>query len=469
MRKVISCFFICLFTVSLLFSGISFPVFAEQHNMAEIAGIDYDRITQKAGGGLKTYPVELKLGDVTFNGELSADFGLTYDELNEIVNQVLSEKGLTPERVALVAKIASRAQRDAALYWGDQVLEGLLSYLEIPNTAFSVGDYYDHVVHQGTASAEKSAKIEGAKKAASTAIKEAAMKGGKIGKIGKIAKKASAALERIPLLGAIENTVLVADEWTSGNKRFDDYLELLEENLALINDFYATCSTRAVAKAESKDEQNSWVIKFDKRKNYRTYNGTFWGISGNMMSCTLSGELTGGKSKEGTYSGTLWLDCEAVDLSPVESNLENTPGLAPVKSLIYGPGGYKKVSDTAVSKTVLTREIQGELRVSVTSSQGVVRPEVAGSLKSGGDETTFSFARKIEWRDDSMAAMGAVGLTEATFSSSDVTSVTMQSSSRVTLKGEVKTQQDSTEVFRQDPGTIFKPLDAAPVITIRFS
>ena len=295
------------------------------------------------------------------------------------------------------------------------------------------------------------------------------MKGGKIGKIGKIAKKASAALERIPLLGAIENTVLVADEWTSGNKRFDDYLELLEENLALINDFYATCSTRAVAKAESKDEQNSWVIKFDKRKNYRTYNGTFWGISGNMMSCTLSGELTGGKSKEGTYSGTLWLDCEAVDLSPVESNLENTPGLAPVKSLIYGPGGYKKVSDTAVSKTVLTREIQGELRVSVTSSQGVVRPEVAGSLKSGGDETTFSFARKIEWRDDSMAAMGAVGLTEATFSSSDVTSVTMQSSSRVTLKGEVKTQQDSTEVFRQDPGTIFKPLDAAPVITIRFS
>ena len=47
--------------------------------------------------------------------------------------------------------------------------------------------------------------------------------------------------------------------------------------------------------------------------------------------------------------------------------------------------------------------------------------------------------------------------------------VTMESSSRVTHDGAVKTQQDSTEVFSQDPGTIFAPLESDPVITIHFS
>jgi len=468
LKKIASCLLAFLFAASLL-SPAGFPVSAEQHNMAEIVGIDYDRITQKAGGGLKTYPVTLKLGDVTFNGELSADFGLTYDELNEIIRATLAEKGLTAERVALVAKIASRAQKDAALYWGDQVLEGLLSYLKIPETPFSVADYYDYVVHGSTASAEKTVKINEAKNAAKAVIQKAATSAGKLGRVGRVAKSVTNTVGSLPMYGAIENTVMVANDWSNGSKRYEDYLELLEENLALINDFYAACSRRAVEKAESKDEQNAWSIKFDKRKNYRTYNGTFWGVPGNMMSCELSGELKGGKDKEGAYSGTLWLDFEAVDLSPAETNLENTPGLAAFKSLLYSTGGYRKVSDTSLSKTVLRRETQGELTVYVTSSSGTVRPEIAGALTSGGDELTFRFARKLEWHDDTMAAYGAQGVTEATFTSSDPASVTMQSSSRVTKNGEVKTQQDSTEVFSQDPGTVFAPLDGAPSITIGFS
>ncbi len=469
MKRITSCLIAFIFVICPLLLSVSFPASAEQHNMAEIVGIDYDRITQKAGGGMKTYPVELKLGDVIFNGELSADFGLTYDELNDIILATLAEKGLTAERVALVAKIASRAQKDAALYWGDQVLEGLLSYLKIPKTPFSVADYYDIVVHGSTASAEKTIKITEAKNAAKAAIQKAATSAGKIGRVGRVAKSVTNTVGSLPMYGAIENTVMVANDWSNGSKRYEDYLELLEENLAVINDFYAACSRRAVAMAESKDEQNSWSIKFDKRKNYRTYNGTFWGISGNMMSCTLSGELKGGKDREGAYSGTLWIDFDAVDISPFENNLENTPGLAAVKSLIYGMGGYKKVSDTAISKTVLRREAQGELTVYVTSSSGTVRPEVAGSLRSGGDELTFSFARKLEWHDDTMAAYGAKGVTEATFTSADISSVTMTSSSRVTHNEVVQTQQDSTEVFPQDPGTIFSPLDSTPGLTIRFS
>ena len=467
MKRIISLLLAFIFALSLIPAGL--PVSAEPQNASEIVGIDYSRITQKAGDGFKSYPVELKLGDLTFNGELTADFGLTYEELNEIILATLAEKGLTAERVALVAQIASRAQKDAALYWGEQVLEGLLSYLKIPETPFSVADYYDLVVHGSTASAEKTIKIGKAKDAAKAAIQKAATSGGKIGRVGRVAKNVTSTVGAVPMFGAIENTVMVAVDWKNGSKRYDDYLELLEENLAVINDFYATCSRRAVQKAESNDEQKSWSIKFDRRKNYRTYNCTFWGISGNMMSCTLSGELTGGRDKEGAYSGTLWLEFEAVDLSPTEKGLENTPGLAAFKGLLYSTGGYRKISDTAVSKTVLKREAQGELTLYLTSSTGTAKAEIAGSLTSGGDDVTFSFARKLEWRDDTMAAYGVTGLTEAMFSSSDISSVTMQSSSRVTQGGSVKTQQDSTEVFTQDPGTVFYPLDKTPVITVTFS
>ena len=57
--------------------------------MAEIPGIDYNRITQKAGGGYKSYPVELHMGDLTFFGELHGELGLSYEELNQIIRDTL--------------------------------------------------------------------------------------------------------------------------------------------------------------------------------------------------------------------------------------------------------------------------------------------------------------------------------------------------------------------------------------------
>ena len=465
-RKSLAALLALVFTVFPLTFAFPVSAAAGAASGAEIVGIDYSRITQKADHSQKSYPVELKLGDVTFNGELVGEVGLTMEELNAVIRQTLEEKDLTPERVALVKKIAERVQTDAKLYWGDQVVSGLLSYLPIPGTIFSVGDYYEYVVHDDLGSAAFSAKKEAAQNAAKKGL-ETALKAG--GRIGRVAKGAKGLISEVPLLGQLANTAVVADSWLDGSKRFDAYLELLEENLAIINDFYSACSRRAADLAESKDMENTWKIKFDKNKNYRTYYCTFWGISGNMMSCELSGTLQNSSGgMEGTYTGTLWLDFEAVDLSPVEKNLENTPGLAAVKSLIYSKGGYKKTSDTG-GKTVLKCESQGQLTFYVSGTEGTVKPNVVGSL-SGDKEVRFSFDRHLEWHDDTMmAALGAQGVTEATFTSDDIASVTMESSSRVTQNGAVKIQQDSTEVFSQDPGTIFAPLESDPVITIHFS
>lgn len=106
-RKSLAALLALVFTVFPL--TLAFPVSAEAEaaSGAEIVGIDYSRITQKADHSQKSYPVELKLGDVTFNGELVGEVGLTMEELNAVIRQTLEEKDLTPERVALVKKSRS--------------------------------------------------------------------------------------------------------------------------------------------------------------------------------------------------------------------------------------------------------------------------------------------------------------------------------------------------------------------------
>ena len=449
----------------LLLPSLPVPAAAEvPANMAQIPGIDYGRITQKAYGGSRTYPVELKLGDLTFQGELTGDYGLTYEELNKIIRQTLDDQNLTVDRIVLVREIAAKVQSDAALQWGDQVVEGILSFLPIPGTTLSVGDYYAYKVHGNEETGIKSAIFSESKAAASEAIERAAKLSGKVGRVGRAASKVAS----VPMLGQLINTAMVAAQWKEGSERFDSYLKLLEENLAIINNFYATCSQRAAALVEGKDENNVWKIRFDRRKCYQTYNCTFWGVSGNLMSCTVSGELTSADNNmAGTYTGTLWVELSAADFSPLERDLEKTTGLSAVRSLIYSMGSYQKTSDEG-PKTVLTREAQGTLTVRVLNTDGTVTPEISGTLTSGGDETTFSFSRRIVWQDDSMSAYGSVGVTEAAFTSSSVDSVTMDSTSTVTVKGEVGAQEEGHETFQQNPGTAFRPLETAPVILIRF-
>ncbi|MBQ6183871.1 MAG: hypothetical protein IJK33_08305 [Clostridia bacterium] len=448
----------------LLCSSLYVSAAGTSGNMAEIIGIDYDRITQKTYGGKKSYPVELKLGSLTFSGELYGDYGLTYKELNDIIYRTLEEKNLTVERVVTVKNIAARAQTDAALYWGDQVLEGLLSYLTIPFIPVSAGDYYSYKVHGEIEPGVKSAVFSASKASAKEAVRRAANLAGKVGRVGRVASTTAG----LPGLGQIVNTAMVGSSWREGSNRFENYQKLLEDNLALINDFYSTCSQRAAKLVEDKDVQNKWKIKFDKNRNYRTYNCTFWGISGNLMSCTLSGELSSAdNSMTGAYTGTLWLEFAAEDFSPVETNIEKTTGLKSVIGLIYSTGGYKKTADTG-GRTTLKCESQGQLTFYIEKTEGTVKPNVVGTL-SGDKETEFSFDRHLEWRDETYASLGAHGFTEADVTSGSIDSVNMKTSSIAygDKGGGESTKTDND--YRQDPGTVLAPLEKDPVIIIYFS
>jgi len=498
---------------------IIFPIQAKASDEKLIPGIDYNRITQKVTAGSKSYPVELTLGELTFNGELVGSHGLDADELNTIINAVLKEKGLTADRVALVSQIAARIEKDAALYWGDQIIEGLLSYIPTFNIPVGINDYYVYMVHGKEKTIADTAKDFALDRAVSAAEKAIEKPRGMMGKLNKL----SGSTRRIPMLGEMINTVKVASGWLSGSERFDNYLKLLEENLAEINDFYTTCSRRANDLAEQKGEVNSWQIKFDGEKNTRTYEATFWGIPGVKMNATLSGvlekvsgentagsgdnvvgnvdnnnestpvnnifilpkdeddilnypigvssgvgygmsglipEFTSGSDTDvtGTYSGTLWLDLEAVnpanDINKKFVSHHSTGQWWASEAVKAG----NSFTDGDFTTTILKRFVQGEVSVIVTEGSGKQSSTLSGSLTSGNDELNFSFKHHCI-----VTNPGAGGVLN--FSSNNIESLHLEYTAQSYFANiSIPIVRD----YKQDPGNIWEPLESKPTLLINF-
>ena len=447
-----------VFTVSLLFA---FSAFAdvETDRSDIIFGIDYDRITQKTGG-MEKHPVELKLGDLTFAGELSGEFGLSMKELNEIIRETLTEKDLTVERVAVINQLAHQLQNRATGMWGEQSLEALLSMISIPGVPVSAGDIYAYFAKDDVISAVTSNSINAAQMAAEKSMEVSLKAGRAVGKVTKAGAKA------VPVLGQAVSTAITVKGLKDGEKQFEDFLAGVEQNLAVVNDFYAACSRKAVARAEKNDSKNVWKIKFP--QTTQKYECTIWDIPGNTMRLTVKGELVNSSAgMAGEFSGTLSLEVDKEDISPLETHLEDTSGFSQLKSVLYSYGAYHKIQDEAQTVSVLRRSMEGTLKLTVSETAGKVN--AGGSLIVEQDETSFMLNRLMAWRDDSAAALGAVGYTEIKVNAFDLSKMTIISSSRVEQKGEVKTQVDDVNDFPQDPGTVFAPLDATPVISIDFT
>lgn len=456
MKKILP--IVLVFTLSMLFIFTA-SADVETDRSDIIYGIDYDRITQKTGGTEK-HPVELKLGDLTFAGELSGEFGLSMKELNEIIRETLAEKDLTVERVAVINQLAHQLQNRATGMWGEQSLEALLSMISIPGVPVSAGDIYAYFAKDDVISAVTSNSINAAQMAAEKSMEVSLKAGRAVGKVTKAGAKA------VPVLGQAVSTAITVKGLKDGEKQFEDFLAGVEQNLAVVNDFYAACSRKALALAEKNDSKNVWKIKFPQAT--QKYECTIWDIPGNTMRLTVKGELVNSSAgMTGEYTGTLSLEFDKEDISPLETRLEETPGFAQVKNLLYSYGAYRKVQDEPQTVSVLRRSVEGKMKLSVNETTGKVN--VGGSLELTKDETSFMLNRLMAWRDDSMAAVGGIGYTEIKVDSFDLSKMTLISSSRVEHNGKVEGQVDDVNDFAQDPGTVFAPIDGTPVIVIDFS
>ena len=439
-------------------------------NIQEIPGIDYNRITQKATGGGKSYPVELKMGDLTFTGELSGSHGLSYEELNKIINEVLKEKNLTADRIALVAKLAGRVETDAALYWGDQIIQGLLSFIPTPpGSPGGVNDYYAYIVHgegKGVGSMAAESALNTAVAAAEIALNPSTGK-----YFSKIPFAATTGTDKVPFLGQIINTFKVGKEWLEGNKQLEKYLDLLEKNLADINDFYSECSRRANKLAEEKGEtSDGYSIKFNNATATDTF--TFWGISGLMSEWTLSGELVKGVSGAGdgvigNYEGTLTLSMKALDMAETFDKkwVQNTtewPNIMRTLKSGHNP------TDTPQHITKLERTISGEFNLYIAgASSGIYEPTMFGSF-NGADNIDFSFSHKAE-NTISAYTDGSNGyIYGANMTSSDVNTMYIKGYNTLDHTGPEDWLQNSGGDLEMNVGTVWDPLDGEVSMEINF-
>ena len=441
-------------------------------DLRSIHGIDYNRITQKATGDGKSYPVELKMGDLTFNGELTGSHGLTYEELNKIINEVLKEKKLTVEQIQLVKALAANVEDKAIEHWGLQIMEGLISYIPMNNKiAEEIGGWNDIFAYMVHDMDEKSVieYLADRQRQKYVLDKWKAAEGG-LKAYEDYLEKVGRAADSIPLAGEMLNTLKVAEEWLKGNERLEKYLKDLEQKMADVNDFYSECSRRANKLAEEKGA-GSYVIKFDKEKNYRTYNATFWGVPNLTMGATLSGVLEGSNTEgvAGTYTGTLWLDLELETPDTFDAAIPNTYPFSLSYNVLKPLWDMQKKDPEMFfggkethQPTILKRSVQGDVSVTITSVSGKVDCKVVGNITSGNDETEFRFDHK--W-DNSCLDMIINGSNISYAKVYQYWHYTATDTENIT-----ETTHDGSETgpIGVSVGTVWKPIESSMKLTIDF-
>lgn len=437
---------------------------AQPTDIRAIPGIDYDRFTREITKGATAYTVELKLGELSFPGKLTGNLGLTIEEMNTVINDVLKDKNLTVQKIALVSSLAANLQNDAKAAWGDQIIEGLLKFIpSIPG--YGVNDYYNWVVH-GEGKTADAARLDIDKQAVIKLIENKV-------KLGAL-KNAKGAGKKIPMLGQIVTTLELADEWLEGSKRFEDYKKKLEDGMAEVTGFYAECSRRMNDLVEKRGDI-AWRLDFDNPTV--TYNCTLWDISGVMIEATLSGSLVrqqigAADNYGGTYEGTLTIVFRGVDMkNSFDAKFRDTEdflnggGMYPSgEKVLWTNQGITDIKDE-YSATEVSRTVSGELSVYVPEGSGVIDTTVSGSLTGGRDETVFSFSHKITGTGTSKSAGATVKLIGTIeYSSTDIGLYyyrTAKTANGVTLTDDVT----SGTVFT-DIGTIWNPLGSEPEIYI---
>ena len=480
MKKLNKLLALCL-ALTMLLLCVPFTASAAEseygpEDLRSIHGIDYNRITQKATGDGKSYPVELKMGDLTFNGELTGSHGLSYEELNKIINDVLKEKKLTVEQIQLVKALSKNVEDKAIEHWGLQIMEGLISYIPMNDTiANEIGgwnDIFAYMVHdmdeknviEYLADRQRQKLIVDKWKIAENGLKKYE---GYLEVVGRAA-------DAIPLAGEMLNTLKVAEEWLKGNERLEKYLKDLEQKMADVNDFYSECSRRANKLAEEKGE-GSYSIKFNNATATDTF--TFWGISGLMSEWTLSGELVKSDIGEsdgvaGTYTGSLNLDIRALDMKETfDARFLSEHNFSYVRqemeSWKHLTGGYV---DTVNTNTVLSRSLSGEISAYVQPTSGMSDVNVSGDLASN-DKIVFSFDHTIKGKNTSGTIYYSY-VTQITSSNPNTInrSYKLSQITNVPMAGTSETVNfdEYSEGAPADIGTVWEPLESEISMTINF-
>ena len=429
---------------------------------SRIPGIDYKRITQQADGGRKSYPVVLEMGPASFTGFLTENYALSIEDLNEIIEKTMEKTNMSSEQLIFAKELGRDIEGTVDFIWLEQVMTGIISYLPFPESDLNglVGwdDFFKLMVY-GTDATDEQVEEYGKGKAvdAAYAAAERGINAGTeyLSKIGKFP------VSKIPMLGQVLNTIKVSADWTSGNKKLDDFLKKLESKIEDVNKFYSEVSRRANELVDEKGT-DTYRIEFGE-SSHCTYKASFWETDNITMNASVFGTLEPAMASDSyaaTYTGRLTFVVEAKDLSPVENNLYNTQGLSEIKANLSAAGGFASTGNTG-KKTLLRRTTSADVNITVRQSDTTGKQELVPFFNfiHGTDDIVFSLERDLQFVRDNIS----VTTVNVHCVSDDPASVSWNADSHSTV-AKFSVDGADSKTAAQNVGTVWAPIDAAPYI-----
>ncbi|MDR1464298.1 MAG: hypothetical protein LBJ11_03215 [Oscillospiraceae bacterium] len=421
-----------------------------------LEGVDYSRITSGT-----SYKTVLQLDNMQFQGTLTQGSGVSQAEQDKIIRDVMNDKKITSGMLENAETIIKEAEQKGF------ELRDLENAILKMTGADTIVDLYKLIMGSGGTNETQNVLQNSGLAATEQYAKDISTT--YVRKGGKLALKATTKVG-FKLLFMLPDLVEVTVDMLSKYEELKDAIALSLEKKAMLDDFYDECNRR-IKKAGG--DSGEWLIRFDKAKARYSFN--MWGIPTLLSEWTLTGELvrqvTGaGDNYGGTYQGTLMMEINGIEMDVrFDKNFKD-------KEIFFNGGGaYIQGEKTLWSNqgitnvkddfktTTLKRTVSGDFTVYIIEGSGEIKPTVLGSLKGGGDNTEFAFEHQFNGSgtfNGSIAVSGAIKYTSNDIKSYNY-AVTEKTAGGVQLTDDLVSGTIQTNI-----GTVWKPLDSEPAITV---
>lgn len=431
-----------------------------------LEGVDYTRITSGTG-----YQVKLTLGDLEFWGDLSRGTNLSVDEQDKIIRQVMLDQKVTSGMLINAPSIIAQAETIEGFSMKDAI-DAILKLTGASDLLALYDIVMDNHKPKTASETAKDAALDWAKDQGEEAVEEALTKGGKVALRGggKFALKVFFLLPDITEIGLDALTKYENIQAT---------VALAIEKKTMLERFYDECNKRI---AEASGDGGEWKISFAGPRGQgvtAVHNFNMWGIGGLMSEWTLTGELvrqvTGaGDNYGGTYQGALTLTIEGVDMkTSFDERFKDNDTVIVREKPLMGAFSIKEFVDD-YKETTLKRTVSGSFTVYIQEGSGEIKPTVLGSLTSDSDKTEFFFEHTITGEGKNPA--GDKILRTYKYTSSELASYTAvfegwQINTLLAVvpprRGDLPFENNGeTDIVKLDIGTVWKPLDSEPSLTL---
>ncbi len=376
----------------------------------QIPGIDYSRFDYSLQDK-KQYSVSLVLANgVSVKGTLHASNGLTLDEMNAIIKRNLTNLKLNPGTVAAIPEVAEQYRDQSSGQWIVPVLETLADTIPNPiplkpSEAFNIAI--------GEAGAPTSLRefrevVEGKHKDIAMDLTLSALDSRKDALLEKIPGSSSlknlGKLKGIPVIGSLYSLATSGLELKQKYDETAGRLEYIEEQLGLIESFYALCRQEMEALSE-RNRNNEWYIEFPFRK--QNVNFDMWGIKGLAGELSVTGTLRCIQKDDwglgGMFRGRIVTQFEALDLGKLEQEFVEKSNFIfssairgwKVDPIAKGAEHSIKVNSPSSLRRLAMGEISVYFNMDSPDKAKDAHAPCFGSLTSEMDNCEFSFNETI--------------------------------------------------------------------------